>query len=400
MSRSRISDKWITGLYGWAIVLAFLLPHTNTFLLLINPLLCVCLQAYSGKRISYKQNIIVVFPLIITLTLGVILQDVAFKAVAMTIAMIMYYYCFPLVRINKLPNKYLYICLVVIVISQMAYVLQIPYATDLLDTLYPIEGSDVNGILYVQSNATIDDVFEYRMGGLYRNANLCAMSLTLLLATYILLNYENSFRKNLVYVITCCIGILLTGSRTGFVVMSAIVVSYTFIDKKINQYWRSLVIIIIAIGLLYVMSTGSENYRALNVSSGLNDSISMKFRTFLYYITNEDSLLGLLFGYMDATLFHSASAYMNYFDSDYGNIIFCYGIIGFLAICYYFVTIFLKMDSIGKIYMITLLWMISAAIISSYRHLFIFMLLLTLIFQIHLRTQIKKKDPPCQSLIL
>lgn len=389
MSRNKENNKWLTRLFGWTIVLAFLLPHTSTVFLMMNPLLCILLKMSGGRSFSIRQNAYVVVPLVITMVLSLAQPNITIKSILMLITMILYYYLFPFMRITKLPNIYLNICLWAIVISQLAYVFHIPFAITMLDLLYPLQ-DDIYSVGYAQSNATIYDVFDYRMGGLYRNANLCAMSLSLLLASYIVFNNERNIRKNIIFIVVCCAGILLTGSRTGFAVMSSLLVYYVYQDKRIPKIFRVSAALALLVGIVYIILIGSEYFRALNVSSGLNDSASMKFSTFMYYITTEKSIIRFLFGYMDASLFEAPSLYMNYFDSDYGNIIFCYGIIGFLSICVYFFLLLKKMDKMRRMYFITLLWMVSAAIISSYRHLFIFMLLLTVIYQIQPRYKSSK----------
>ena len=379
---NRISDKKLSHLFGIGVVLAFILPHTNIGFLLINPLLCLLYKYVSGYGVKYSKAALVVVPLLLTLLIN-FAQDVSLKSVVMAITMIMYFYTYPMIRNVRLPQQYLFFCLFFILMSQLAYIFQIPYMANILDTMYPISQDDVYGTAYIQDNASLETIFDYRMGGLYRNANLCAMSLSILLAIYIVLNAEKPIKKNLLFVSLCCFGIIITGSRTGFAVASAILILYAYQDKRVSEFWRVAASLIMVIAIIYIMSTGSSEYRALNVGSGLNDSASIKFRTFLYYITNEDSVLKLFFGYIDATRFNSSSTLMQYFDSDYGNIIFCYGIIGFLAIIYFFATLFFKMDKIGKLYFVVLLWMVSAAIISSYRHLFIFMMLLPIVSQLH-----------------
>lgn len=384
---NRNSDKKINHLFGIGSVLAFILPHTNIGFLLINPLLCVFYKYKSGYGVKYPKTLFVVISLLLSLFLN-ITQDVSLKSVVMAITMLIYFYTFPMVKNVRLPQQYLYISLFFILMSQLAYVFQIPYLANGFDTLYPISQDDVYSTAYIQENASLETIFDYRMGGLYRNANLCAMSISILLAVYIILNTEKPIKKNLLFVSLCCFGIIITGSRTGFAVASAILFLYVYQDKRVSEFWRVAASLIMLIGIIYIVSTGSDDFRALNVGSGLNDSASMKFRTFLYYIVNENSVLKLLFGYIDATRFRSISFLMKYFDSDYGNIIFCYGIVGFLSIIYFFVTVFFRIDRIGKLYFVVLLWMVSAAIISSFRHLFIFMLFLPVVSQLHTRKKI------------
>ena len=336
--RNNISENRVSHLFGIGVILAFILPHTNVGFLLINPLLCLFYKNISGYGVRYSKAFIVIIPLFLSLLLN-LTQTLSLKSIVMVITMLMYYYTFPMVWNVRLPRRYLYFCLLFILISQLAYLFQMPYMKDILDLLYPISQNDVYGTAYIQNNASLDTIFDYRMGGLYRNANLCAMSLSILLSIFLVLNADKPLKKNLVFVLLCCFGILITGSRTGFAVTSIILILYAYQDKKVSKSWRIVASFIMLMVVLYIMLTGSSEYRALNVSSGLNDSANIKLTTFLYYITNEDSVLKLFFGYIDATRFNSASTVMSYFDSDYGNIIFCYGIIGFIGIISFFATL-------------------------------------------------------------
>ena len=184
-------NKFLPHLLGLSVLVAFLLPHTNAVMMLVNPILCVLLIIANKGRISYKKWPIVVIPIVISF-IFCSTQGITLKAFERVAVIILYFVCFPFVTKVKLPNYYLYICLGVIIISQLAYLLGIPFITSFLDTYYPIPEEMEKTIGYIQRGVTRDNIMNYRLGGLYRGVNPCARFLNMLMAIYII---NNSNRK-------------------------------------------------------------------------------------------------------------------------------------------------------------------------------------------------------------
>ena len=113
--------------------------------------------------------------------------------------------------------------------------------------------------------------------------------------------------------------------------------------------------------------------------------------TFTYYLQNEDSFINLLFGNFDASKFKGGPNVLRSFDSDYGTLIYSYGFIGFILILIYYFSIFRRVDKVSKIYFFTLLWMYSSTIVKSYRVIFIYMLLLSIIYTNNRKINIRYK---------
>lgn len=367
---------------GIGLVLGFLLPHSSTVFLMVNPLLCVFYQLYKQNQVFYKNNWIVLAPILLTLLIN-LPQGVSSKAMMSSVAILLYFFCFPMVGKVKIPNVYFYFILGFILLSQLAYAFDIAFMERLLNTYYPLSEEDASAIRE-QHVVSADNYLNFRLGGLYHNANDCARTLCFLLVGFLVLNNEKPIRKLLPFVIISFYAVLLTGSRTGFVVASAIIITYLFIDDRISAAWRYGTVFIAVTVFVFLVFGGSSTFRGFNVTN--TGSADLKQATFRYYLSTENSVLRILLGYLDTKMFNNSEAnyhVMNRFDSDYGSIIFSYGFIGFFAILLYFFTIFRKMDKYGRLYFFLLLWMYSSTIVKSYRAIFIFMLLLSCVYGQH-----------------
>ena len=379
-----VYDKRMSHLVGIGLVLGFLLPHTSTFFLLVNPLLCLFYQSFKQNRVYYKYNWMVVIPVLLSLFINYP-QGVEIKSLYSSLAILIYFFCFPMVVNVSIPKIYFYFTLIFILISQIAYAFNISIMEQLLSTYYPLSEEDNAGLLE-QERINTENLLDYRLGGLFHNANQCSRYITFLLAGFIVLNSHKTIRTLLPFVIISFYSVLLTGSRTGFVVASLIIIVYLFVDKRVALIWR-LLVSAIAITIFIVLTwMGSDIFRGFNIEDGFSGSASVKMDTFAYYLSSEKSLLRLLLGYLDTSRFdisNATSYVMGKFDSDYGSIIFSYGFIGFFAILYFLFTIFKRMDRYGRLFFIVVLWMYSSSIIKSFRAIFIFMLLLSCVYGQH-----------------
>lgn len=366
-------------IFGVSVVLAFLLPHTNLYLLMVNPLLCILLMCFRKNRLQCRYNYIVLIPLSLSILFG-LSQNLELKSLQTAGTLLLYFFCFPFISNYRLPNIYIYITFLVIFISQFAYIIDVPIIANLLDTFYPISEARSNEFTYMQEHITIDNMYRYRLGGLYRNPNNCARSLTMLLAVYVILNNKKRILKLLPFIFLNYYAILLTGSRTGILIATAILLLFIFVSMKTNKIWKWSIVFFLLF-LLIARDYTAVDLRGFNIEEG-QGGINLKFDTFVYYLNSESSLYRLLLGYVDPTKFQSKVDLIAYFDSDYGNLIFCFGFIGFISILVYFFVLLSHLSRTGQIYFVLLFWMFSSTIIMSYRAVFIFMLLLSSIYQI------------------
>lgn len=375
MERNDLEVTRMSHFVGIGLVLGFLLPHTSTAFLLVNPLLCLFYQCFRQNRILYKYNWIVLAPILLTLFIN-FPQGVSQKAIISNLTLILYFYTFPMVGRVKIQEIYFYLILVVVVLSQLAYVLGIPLLVDFLNTYYPFSEDNVY-YSHLQNTITRENYMNFRLGGLYRNPNQCSRSLTFLLAAYLALNKDKTIRRMLPFVVICFYGVLLTGSRTGFIIASLLFVTHLFFDKKVNEKVRYLIVFILIAIFVYLVSGGASIRSLEIVNTGSSDA---KFNTFSYYLSMENSLIKILFGYLESTRFDSVFGIMDYFDSDYGYLIFQYGFVGFSAIILYYYTVFKRVDKRSRVFFILMLWMLTSTIVTSYRAVFIFTLLLSIVY--------------------
>lgn len=372
-------------LLGISLVLSFVLPHTSTLMLMVNPLCFLLFLCFKENQPVYRFNWIVVIPITFTLLLNMA-QPVSMKAIVNAGTVLMYFFCFPLVGKVRLRNFYLVLTLILIVFSQFVYMIHVPYLSDLLDRLYPIAEMDVHGVNSMRRYLSFNNVTRYRLGGMYRDPNICAKSLTMLMAAYLSLNFGKSFRSLIPYVAVCFLAVLCTGSRTGFAVSATILVAFVFLDKRISKYWRWAVVLAAVGGMAFLLSS-RFGMRSLNITQGFQNSASQKYLLLLDYLDHEDSLFRLLTGYLDYDRFTPTIVLADIvkFDADVGYLIYCFGFVGLFAIMTFFMTLFLRMDSMRFIVFAILLWMLTQSVVMAYRSFFSFMLILSCVYNAHKR---------------
>lgn len=365
---------------GIAILVAFLFPHSNTLFQLANPFLCLLLVFSFSDRRRWKPYVMMVLvPLLLSVLINS--QVASQKAFLSTFAILLYFFCFPFVGKVRVRNVYLYICLGYIILSQLVYLLGIPFLFDFFNSAYPIGDNDTNYFEHMRSTMTYETITDYRLGGLYHNPNQCARYLCLLVAFFLVINQND--RKNrfvTIFSVIAYSGILLTGSRTGFVVASLILYFGLLRQKGSHNAIKYVFIGLVIMGIYHLIRSGVE-LRSFDVGSGFQNSAILKWDTFLYYLSSESSIVHLLLGHLDTSLFISGGAnIMSDFDSEYGDLVFRFGIIGFIAILSFWWMTAKRIDKSYRFFFILLLWILSSTIVASYRAFFIFMLLLSVLY--------------------
>lgn len=365
-------------LFGVAVLLAFILPHSSTLFLLVNPLLCILL-IMNFKRQWSSYVFIVVAPILLSVLLN--LNIASQKAFFSVFSILLYFGFFPLVGAVRVRNIYLYIILSYILISQLVYLIDIPILTSFFNNAYPADVDDILGIGHMQDTISTNNVFDYRLGGIYHNANNCAEYLCMLLAFYLAFNHNENGSVVLTFCILTYSGVLLTGSRTGFVVATLILFFGLFRKRRYSGISRYVLWGAAIIGLLFFIRSG-VSLRGLDVESGFHNSANAKWDTFVYYLKNESNFIALIFGHLDSSLFamFTGSAIEGYFDCEYGDLIFRFGIVGFFSIMYFWLLTAKRLEKGYRFYFLILLWIISSSVVAAYRACFIFILLLSAIF--------------------
>ncbi len=360
--------------FGLAVMVAFLLPHTSLAFQLVNPILCTLLFLLSIK--NYRLFIpvfIPIFAIAVSAVLNIGLITGA-KSVLTVLTIVLYLLSFPLLRGVRLPNFYLYITFCIIFLTQVGYMLDLGVVTSFVDKYYPISWNE-EGIENMINSVSVDNYRSFRLGGLYRNPNHCAKYITLLFAAFLVLNKD----KKTVYILfisaIVLFAISLTGSRTGFVVTGLLILlaikNYSGTSKI--QNW--VLAIVLIVGLALMIRSGDIG-RGTRISEGMSDSFGLKLQMTLDYLRNEHSLSKYLFGNLDASMFQTDTAYS--FDCEYGYLIYCYGFVGFFAFVYLFYRLYKFIPRSNRLFFLVCLWMLTSSILMSYRTVFVFFLLLPL----------------------
>lgn len=386
--------NWLTHLYGISIVIAFVIPHTSVLFLMINPIICLFFYYLKEKTLVYRLGWIVILSISFSLFVNVP-SGIDTKAYLTAATIILYIFCFPFVGNIKPKNSYFYITFFIIFVSQITYLIRIPLLTNLLNTLYPISASDFTSMQYMEANIASQNLLDFRMGGLYRNANDCARSLNIIMTTFIVWNYKQKAIKVFPFLFFTLYAIIITGSRTGLGIAIASLFFYFFYNNSIPLKIKYLLIISTFIGAIYTINRVGNSIRGLNIEEGIDVSLWTKMTTFLYYINHEDSIFKFLFGYADNTKFpmiYEGNNVMKNFDSDYGNIIFCYGFFGFFVIVLYLFSLFRHLNGQGKVFFLSTIWAISNSFVFSYRAFFLFMLLLSPIYTEFQRDKVHNRN--------
>lgn len=374
-------QSWQEHLVGICILLAFLLPHTSTFFQLVNPLLCIFLVSRFWSSRKWQPFVLVtLFPIIISILLN--FQNASVKSFQSTFTIFLYFACFPIVGRVRIRNMYLFFCLAYIFLSQIVYMLGIPVLTYFFDRVYPITDELMqHKYNYIQSHIEYGTLLDYRLGGIYHNSNDCARFLTMLMAFFLAVNHPKNVKNVIIFILVSYVGILLTGSRTGFVVGSLIAYFGFLRHNNLSGRVRYLVWAMVFLGVYYIFQ-GHISFRGLNVEEGLEGSANMKLETFLYYLRSENSVLAYLFGHLDISLFNGGIGedVMNSFDSEYGSLIFRFGFIGFAGILLFYWNVARRIPKEKWFYFFILLWIITSTIVASFRAFFVFMLLTSIVY--------------------
>ena len=374
---------------GIGLSIGLFLPHTSTFLMLVNPLLCLFLYYISRKhRPTFNNNIgkiktvatFFVFIVAISLIARFALSTGSSESVKFLMTglnLIILFLCFPFTSQDKIPAGYFYFAILFILFSQLVYALHIPALQQFFDTMYPVQGDKTTMYFnYMRRNVSLGNLFDFRLSGLYRNPNQAARFVTLITALFIVTNRSKTLKEILIFLGLAFFSVLLTGSRTGLFIQTLLLLSVVYKNRMIAKNQRLLIYFLIFLLLLYLVLSSSDlsGIRGLQVGEGFSNSANLKWYVLLDYLSQPNSVYHILFGYGDVSLFEPSDIEtMDNFDSEYGEIIYTYGFFGFLILLVFYITCFSRFDRSKKPFFIILFWMVSSTILMSYRMSFAFL---------------------------
>lgn len=376
----KVANNRSEHIIGIALLIALFLPHISTPLLLVNPIMCLLLFIYfRNKRcaIPLTGKILFIIALLLSFIANFAFVDVSSKSLVSFVNILLVLVCFPIVGNYKIRNIYFYIAALYIILSQFAMFLHIPFLSTLYDILYPI-GDDKEAYFdYVAQNASLDTVSSFRLSGLFRNPNQCAKFTTILFSAFVLENKNKPILKLIPFIVISAFSVLMTGSRTGLVIFSVILICGLWSNSTVTRKQRNFVLLGI-LGAFIALIISESNFRGLKIEEGFNDSAGSKFKALLDYLGNDNGFIHLLFGNFDPELFSATSAnVINSLDSEYGYVIFNYGIVSFIAYIAFFVSVKRKLNKHDMIILIPLLWIVSSTILLAYRPIMVYLILLS-----------------------
>ena len=377
-------------LLGLVLIIGLLLPHSGMISQLVNPLLCFLFFSKNKGRFD-RVGMMPLVAVCISMLLNMV-GAASGKSMLTALSIIMCIVAFPMVNNVRVKNVYLYICFGVIFLSQIAYVFHLNFIISIVDTIWPIGTWGEDFITRTNATVNINNYFEFRLGGLYRNPNHLAKYVTILLAIYLVNNNHKSIRNQALFSTLCFICLMLTGSRTGFVIGSLLILFGLLGNQRSSRTIRVIAAIGVIGYLIYTFVSDSGG-RGMHIEEGLQDSAGAKLLIVMDYLINEKNPIYLIFGHLDFSLFNPSFDVNYSFDCEYGYLIYCFGFFGLFAFSYYLVRIYKRVDKSDRIFFFVLLWMITSSIFMAYRTVFVVMFLLSTIYkpEVTLREQLRAK---------
>lgn len=377
------SKHWLLDI---SILLGLFLPHSNFVFQIIHSLLPLFLYVvyykYIGFPGKFKSNIVFVVIILFSFSINAIAgNNIELKDVARLFSFLILFSLFPFIHSVKISNLILYVSLLFIFLSQIAYVLNISLLVSFFDRFYPYSG-EVRGFsseFLLQSSRDIESIVHRRYGGLYHNPNQAVRFVTLLLSVFLLENRRNSIKIILPYLIISFSSLILAGSRTGIVVGGILIIMcFIYLQKGSLKIKKSFYLILFIFLVYYGINLifGQSDLRVFQISSGVEGSLGTKIDWFFDFFWKLQSPLNFLVGHFSTSNMYDLYR-VSLLDSEWGELFYSFGIFGSFSLLMFYLKLFSTKDKNIRFYLIILLWCISSTVIFSFRMSFLFMLFLS-----------------------
>lgn len=377
-----MENKEYSHLLGVAMLLGLFLPHISTALMAINPLMLLMLYYINRKKSNTSFSIVKLFlctVIFISFFYSFItVSHESDKYIFSSVFLMMLIMFFPFTGPSQIHGSYFFFAIGFILFTQLIYLFNLPSLQKTLEMLYPVEKLTASSFEYMTENISSSNIFNFRLGGVFRNANQSARFTCLITAVYLADRHNESLRKTGLYLLLAFISVLLTGSRTGLVVFSLIIFVFLYRNHSIKRNLKVALVLLVMIAIVPSFFTGSTQFRGFNVSQGFNDSANVKWYVLMDYLSQHNSAFHLLFGYGDVNTFQPSKINIfPIFDSEYGELIYTYGFVGFILVIIFYIKSIRICRKENRLFFIILLWAITSTILLSYRMSFLFMLFLS-----------------------
>jgi len=310
---------------------------------------------------------------------------------------------FPISRTYKIFESTIFVCIILIFITQISYPLNISFIIDMIDTYYARE-SFFNNSEAVMLNTYTGSLLDLRFGGVFRNPNQCARIVTLLYGVFLVNKINNgSSIFNVLSLLLFIPSILMTGSRTSLVIFIMLTGLYYYYKSK--YVFKKSILILPVLMVVIVIFIGNINLdgRIFDFSELSGNENNASFTTKLNFLNNYISYASksqpfdLFIGTFnvdsgDNFVFNSNYRIKN-FDSEIGYVVYSLGFVGILLILWFYIIIYKNTGHNVKLLMIILLWSLTSTILTNMRFSFLFLFVLSIYYD-----KAKQKNMRCYEL--
>lgn len=369
-------------IFSIALILGFLLPSNNIGYLVQGVLpLFLFLIFRNYIRHSFNRPLLFLFVVVfVSFVINLIKYDISWKDLLRFCSFSFLFLLFPFCPNIRIQKTTLYFILGVILFSQIAFSFGISSIVRIIDIIYPYEGNALgyNSEYILKSAGQIEMMVNRRYGGLYRNPNQCVRYVSVLLITFFIASKNNTFRQKFFFISLALFSVILSGSRTGLVVVLLIIAyNYMHFEDMISKFKKLILsFCVILVFFLVYLRLQTLNLRVFEISEGIEGSFGSKFDFFNHFYNQLQSSLHFLFGHFtneSLTILYG----LNTLDSEWAEMFYSFGILGCITILVFYFKIFLLQNKNINFFMLILLWGITSTILFSFKMSFVFMLLLS-----------------------
>ena len=359
------NHKTLTNFY---ITSLFLLPQYYIFTFLS---VFVIAAIHLGIFVSRRNIISFIFSAIILFTIIVNISNfVNTREIIRILIILLLFNSIIKIQFENISVKLLGFILLYLVVFQFFSSFDILGFKNLMYTLYPQDEEMILNFDYGILDSTTDFSF-FRSGGIYYNPNLQGQYIVgLLLIFLITVKKKCNIYLVLLFYIVSFLSVILSGSRTSFVIISAII--FLNISRKYIVYLAIFMFLVLSYIIFNLELGGLRIFDIVNDLKNSDGSSNVKLNLLLDYIKSSlDSISGifkLLIGNLWDGKLH--------LDSDIGYIIYSFGLIN-LVILFIYLFSFWRVIKFKYIYLY-LFYSFTATIFFNFKLIFIWFTILAL----------------------
>ena len=375
--------------------LYFMLYPTGTIFNISIPLLLLFIF---DRRNRYNEIMIPLLVLLVpTLFLNIGQPYMDFKSLVRLFSFALIFLTFASYKGNRILFPYAFFAVCYILLSQVSIILNLPFLGNFFDSTYSIsELAMENHSLNMSNVETADLGLRTRLGGMYINPNNCASYLSVAYAVGLCEGSRETLKQKIlfyVFIALTMISALITGSRTGFMVIAAISLYYLYA----KGYRVALLFTLFLPVIVVMMAVDLSDVRVFRVGDGMEGSFTIKMRLFIDYLSNNSNPIWWLFGAGDITVTNNIFGFgIDGTDFDFGNIFIEFGALFYVMYILVCFRIFRALSWQYRAIMFILLWSFSNSILISYRMCPVFFVALGLLYKRSYQEAETEVEPCCQ----